>query len=95
MNLVLEFKDDAYTLTAGGRVIEKGKLSLNARKAPVEVDQQILEGTDKGKKQLGIMRTRKGTLEWCVGPAGGDRAKGFDSPKGSRDNFIQLERLQK
>jgi uncharacterized protein (TIGR03067 family) len=95
MNLVFEIKEDAYTLTAGGRVIEKGKLSVNVGKAPVEVDQQIVEGTDKGKKQLGVMRKQKGTLEWCVGPAGGGRAKEFDSPKGSRNNFIQLERPQK
>jgi uncharacterized protein (TIGR03067 family) len=94
-NVIFEINDASYSQTSGGKLVEKGKFSLDSDKNPVQTTQEIEEGDDKGKIQLGIIRMENGILEWCVGPAGKDRPNEFASPPGRKDNYIKLERVTK
>jgi len=65
----LIIKDAEYTFTLG-ETKEKGKFKFNPGEKPAQVDVDITEGTDSGKKQVGIYELKDDTLKMCFAKAG-------------------------
>jgi uncharacterized protein (TIGR03067 family) len=84
-------KDDQTSVTVGGQTFMKANFSVDPTKKPKTIDYVLLEGPDRGKKQLGIyelLRYAQGLL-WRPGPGTAD---GLRREEEERPN---LERLEK
>lgn len=67
--VTLKVKDAEYVFTFMGSV-EKGKMKFNPSAKLAEVDVDITEGMDKGKKQVGIYELKDNKLKFCFAQAG-------------------------
>lgn len=66
---VLTIKGAEYTFAFGDNK-EKGKFKFNPSVTPAQIDVDITEGTDAGKKQVGIYVLKDDTLKMCFAKAG-------------------------
>jgi len=66
---LLNIKGAEYTFTLGDTK-EKGKFKFNPATKPAQLDVDITEGTDSGKKQVGIYVLKDDTLKMCFAKAG-------------------------
>jgi len=75
-------KGDEITVTAGGQLFLKAKVSIDPSKKPKTIDYEMIDGFTKGKKQLGIYELDGDTFKSCFGAAGAERPKDFTSQPG-------------
>ena len=81
--LELQFDGNKYAV-AGGGADETGTFKLDASKTPWTFDLTIVEGTDAGKVQLGILEMKGDAIHGLLGTAGATtRPAGWDSPDGA------------
>jgi uncharacterized protein (TIGR03067 family) len=66
---ILTIKGDDYRFTKRN-YSEKGRQMLNPQTNPAQIDVEIKEGDDAGKKQLGIYEIDRDRLKFCFAPAG-------------------------
>lgn len=93
-NITLNVKGAEYTFTFMGAV-EKGKMKFNPSAKPAEVDAEITEGMDAGKKQVGIYEIKGDKFKFCFAPAGETkRPKEFEA--GNEGSLLfEFEKVKK
>ena len=87
---LLTIKGAEYTFAFGDGK-EKGKFKFNPGEKPAQIDVDITEGTDSGKKQMGIYVLKDDTLKMCFAKAGepSDR-RSLKGPTMARSFFLSL-----
>jgi uncharacterized protein (TIGR03067 family) len=81
--LELQFEGNKYAV-AGAGADENGTFKLDATKTPWTFDLTIVEGTDAGKVQLGILEMKGDAIHGLLAIAGGPtRPANFDSADGA------------
>lgn len=85
-------KGDELTVTIGGEVIMKAKITVDPSKSPKTIDYQVIEGPTKGKKHLGIYALDGDTLKSCFAAPGDERPKEFGSKEGDKLTFSVWKR---
>lgn len=75
-------KGDEITVTAGGQLFIKAKVSIDPSKKPKTIDYEMIGGFTKGKKQLGIYELDGDTFKSCFGAPGAERPKDFTNQPG-------------
>ena len=75
-------KGDEITVTAGGQLFLKAKVTIDPSRKPKTIDYEMTEGFTKGKKQLGIYELDGDTFKSCFGAPGAERPKDFTSQPG-------------
>ena len=81
--LELQFEGNKYAV-AGAGADENGTFKLDASKTPWTFDLTIVEGTDAGKVQLGILEMKGDAIHGLLAIAGGTtRPASFDSADGA------------
>jgi uncharacterized protein (TIGR03067 family) len=69
------------------------KYELDAKKTPVEIKLEILEGpVGEGMKANGIIELNGDDLKLCYAPMGGDAPKTFESKQGGGFHLFVLKR---
>lgn len=68
-DIILKFKGAEYEFAVDG-MTEKGKMKFNPTAKPATVDVDITEGTDAGKKQVGIYELKDDKVKFCFSKAG-------------------------
>ena len=90
----LKFKGDVYEFTFGGQE-EKGKMKFNPKTKPAQVDVDITDGNDAGKKQVGIYEWDGDKVKFCFAQAGETkRPEKFDSSDSNLVSFT-FEKVKK
>jgi len=92
---VLKIKGDDYELSKTN-YLEKGRQTLHPQAKPAEVDVEIKEGDDAGKKQLGIYEIEGDRLKFCFAPAGSKkRPTKFEFSMEDRTMVYRFLRIKK
>ncbi len=90
----LKFKGNVYEFTFGGQE-EKGKMKFNPSTKPSQVDVDITDGNDAGKKQVGIYEWDGDKVKFCFAQAGETkRPEKFDSSDSNLVSFT-FEKVKK
>jgi len=76
-------KDGETTVTIGDMLFMKAKVAVDPTKKPKTIDYNVLEGSGKGKKVLGIYEIDGDTVKFCFAAPGKDRPTEFQSKEGS------------
>jgi uncharacterized protein (TIGR03067 family) len=76
-------KDGETTITIGGKVYFKAKISIDPTKKPKAIDYTMTEGPTKGKTHLGIYELDGDTVKFCFAAPGKDRPTEFTAKEGS------------
>src|SRR5262245_37018673 len=77
-------KGDETTVTSGGQVFLKAKISIDPSKTPKTIDYEMLEGFTKGKKQLGIYELEGDTFKACFAAPDAERPTDFANQSGDK-----------
>jgi uncharacterized protein (TIGR03067 family) len=85
-------KGDELTVTIGGEVVMKAKITLDPSKSPKTIDYQVIDGPTKGKKHLGIYALDGDTLKSCFAAPDGERPKEFGSKEGDKMTYSVWKR---
>jgi uncharacterized protein (TIGR03067 family) len=94
--IVFLLKDNTYTISMGGKEVEKGTFKLDSSKKPKTVDFEIQSGNDKGKKQPGIYEIEGDTLKLCLAfPGESDRPKELAAKADTKTIYSVLKRQKK
>ena len=81
--VTLTFAGGKYDQAIGGTVNERGAYTVDAAAKPVTIDLSITEGSDAGKKQLGIVEITGDTMRLCLNtPDSGQRPSEFAAKGG-------------
>ena len=80
-------KGDEITVTAGDQVFLKAKISLDSSKKPKTIDYTLLDGPNKGQKQLGIYARDGDTVKFCFAKPGQERPKDFAAAGEAGETF--------
>lgn len=81
--LALQFDGMKYAVIVNGGVDESGTFKLDATKTPWSFDLTIVEGTDAGKLQMGILEMKGDAIHALLGTPGvATRPANFDSADG-------------
>ena len=75
-------KGEEVSVTMGGQVFLKAKITLDPSKNPKTIDYQMTEGFTKGKTQLGIYELDGDTFKSCFSAVGAERPKDFTTKAG-------------
>jgi uncharacterized protein (TIGR03067 family) len=75
-------KGDETSVTMGGQVFFKAKITLDPTKKPKTIDYTMTEGVNKGKQQLGIYELDGDTLKSCFAAPGAERPTDFTGKEG-------------
>ena len=75
-------KGDMATVTMGGQIYIKAKITIDPLKKPKTIDYQMTDGFTKGKKQLGIYEGEGESFKSCFGKPGAERPTDFTSQPG-------------
>jgi len=73
------FNGDVLTVTRGGQVFFKAKITIDPSKKPATIDYEMTEGFTKGKKQLGIYEIDGDTFKSSFASPDGARPADFTS----------------
>ncbi len=93
--IILKINGTDYEFNGGG-MTEKGKFKFNPSAKPAEVDVDIKEGTDAGKKQVGIYEIKEGKLKFCFARAGEtERPKKFEGAEDGSRFVFEFEKVKK
>lgn len=75
---------------------EKGKFKFNPAVKPAEVDVDITEGDDAGKKQVGIYELKNDNLKFCFARAGqSKRPDKFEAADDGSVFIFEFEKVKK
>jgi uncharacterized protein (TIGR03067 family) len=74
---------DETLVTLGGNTFMRAKFAIDPAKKPKTIDYTLLEGPNKGRKQLGIYEFDGENLKFCFASPGQPRPTEFTSPNGS------------
>src|SRR5262245_26469518 len=77
-------KGDETTVTVNGQVFMKARFTLDPTKKPKSIDYDMVGGTTKGMKQLGIYELESNTVRFCFAAPGDERPAEFSSKPGDR-----------
>ena len=77
-------KGDEITVTTGGQIFIKAKVSIDPSRKPKTIDYEMTGGFTKGKKQLGIYELDGDTFKSCFGAPDAERPKDFTSQPGDK-----------
>lgn len=77
-------KGDEITVTTGGQMFLKAKVTIDPSQKPKTIDYEMTDGFTKGKKQLGIYELDGDTFKSCFGAPGAERPSDFTSKAGDR-----------
>lgn len=91
-DVTLKIKGNEYEFTAGN-ISEKGKFKFNPSTKPAQVDVDITEGNDAGKKQVGIYELKEDKVKFCFAKAG--EVKRPDKFESSEDGSLILFEFEK
>ena len=81
--LTVTMKAGKYAVTIQGKEIESGSYKISGDKSPYNLDIDVAEGMDKGKKQVGIVQVEGDNMTVAFAKAGGtDRPKNFEGASG-------------
>ena len=81
--MALQFEGTKYAVVINGGVDETGTFKLDATKTPWTFDLNIVEGSDAGKLQLGILEMKGEAIHGLLGtPGAASRPANFDSADG-------------
>lgn len=84
-----------YTFTLGDTK-EKGKMKFNPTSKVAEVDVDITEGTDSGKKQVGIYELKDNKVKFCFAKAGETkRPEKFEATDDGSIFLFEFEKVKK
>ena len=82
--MALQFEGMKYAVIINGGVDETGTFKLDTTKTPWTFDLSIVEGTDAGKLQLGIVEMKGDAIHGLLGTPGvATRPANFDSADGA------------
>jgi uncharacterized protein (TIGR03067 family) len=82
--MALQFEGWKYAVVINGGVDETGTFKLDATKTPWTFDLNIVEGSDAGKLQLGILEMKGDAIHGLLGTPGATaRPANFDSADGA------------
>ena len=87
-------KGDEVTVTSGGQLFLKAKVSIDPSKTPKTIDYEMTDGFTKGKTQLGIYELDGDTFRSCFGAPGAERPKDFTSQPGDKRTSSVWKREQ-
>ena len=76
-------RDGETTVTFGEMVFMKAKMTVDPSKKPKAIDYDVLDGSAKGKKVLGIYEFDGDTVKFCFAGPDKDRPSEFQSKEGS------------
>jgi uncharacterized protein (TIGR03067 family) len=68
--ILLTITNNSYVQTINGQVVERGTFKLDETKKPWAIEISIVEGTDAGKTQLGIVQLTDTTMVGKLADAG-------------------------
>jgi uncharacterized protein (TIGR03067 family) len=93
--ITLKIKGAEYVFDGGGQV-EKGRFKFNPAVTPAEVDVDITEGTDAGKKQVGIYELKGDKVKFCFALAGETkRPKKFEAAEDGSIILFEFVKVKK
>lgn len=91
----VKFKGEDYEFTYGD-MKEKGKMKYNPSVKPNAVDVEITEGSDAGKKQVGIYELKGDKLKFCFAKAGeSKRPEKFEASGDGEIILFEFEKVKK
>jgi uncharacterized protein (TIGR03067 family) len=73
---------DETTVTIGGQLLMKAKITIDPTKKPKTIDYLMTDGQTKGKKQSGIYELDGDTVRFCFAAPGADRPLDFTGKSG-------------
>lgn len=76
-------KGEETTLTIGGQMFMKATFKIDNSKKPMTIDYTLLEGPNKGKKQLGIYEWDGDKVRFCFATPDNERPTDFTTKEGS------------
>jgi uncharacterized protein (TIGR03067 family) len=76
-------KDGETTITFGGQIYFKARISIDPTRKPKAIDYTMTEGPTKGKTHLGIYELDGDTVKFCFAAPGKDRPTDFTAKEGS------------
>ncbi len=93
--IVLKMTGAEYEVVLGDQK-EKGKMKFNPTAKPNEVDVDITEGTDSGKKQVGIYELKGDKVKFCFAKAGETkRPEKFEAADDGSLILFEFEKVKK
>lgn len=93
VDIRFRIEGDRYTTSAGGEVIEQGKLQFQSKANFAWLDQHVESGDDAGQVHLGIVRLVTGRLEHLQAEIGCERPLGFPYNKETKGNMALMKRV--
>ena len=88
-------KDGETSVSFGDQLLMKAKFTVDPSKDPKTIDYDMTEGTNKGKKQLGIYELDGDTFKACFGAPEADRPTDFTSKPGEQRTLTVWKRQKK
>jgi uncharacterized protein (TIGR03067 family) len=88
-------KDGETTISFGGQVYFKAKISIDPAKKPKAIDYTMTEGPTKGKTHLGIYELDGDIVKFCFAAPGKDRPTEFTAKEGSERTLSVWKRDKK
>jgi uncharacterized protein (TIGR03067 family) len=85
---------DEITTRMNGNLYFKAKITIDPSKAPKTIDYQMIEGFNKGEKQLGIYELSGGTFKSSFGAPGAERPTDFTTKPGDGRTLIVWKRVR-
>lgn len=85
-------KGNDVTATVGDRTILKAKFTLDPSKTPKTIDYDVQQGSNAGKKILGIYELNGDTFKACFGAPGAPRPTEFSSKPDSKQTSTVWKR---
>ena len=85
---------DELTVTVGGQLVMKAKITIDPAKKPKTIDYQVFEGPTKGKTHLGIYEIEGDTMRSCFAAPGEERPADFTSKPGERRTLTVWKRAK-
>ena len=88
-------KDGETTVSIGGQVFLKAKITIDPTKKPKTIDYTVTEGDNKGKKMLGIYELDGDTAKFCIAAPDKERPTDFTTKEGSERTLTVWKRDKK
>jgi uncharacterized protein (TIGR03067 family) len=88
----LVYEGNRWLIKVGDKTVASGIFTVDAAKAPKEIDILDESGVKNGKTKLGIYELDGDRYKYCLAPAGKPRPAEFASPEGSGNSLGVSER---
>lgn len=93
-NNEIQFADGKMIAKQFGKAINVFTYKQDTSTKPKSIDFEVIEGSESGKKQLGIYEFEEGQLKLCASPDGKVRPPAFRSEKGKDWVLLVLKRKE-